>query len=337
MITFHAVTFGYGQKPLFKDLDLDLEPGCIYGLLGLNGAGKTSFLKLAAGALRPQSGDISVFGSDPSKRSASGLADLCFVPDDPWLPAVKPADWVKRYACFRPAFDSARFDRLIDELVLDRDKILTKYSFGQRKKFALAAAIASGAHALLLDEPTNGLDIPSKGQLRRILAESADPGRVVLVSTHQVRDLENILDPVIIVHGGRVLFKLGADELSDKLSARHLSSLEGEPVIYAERDAIGWSGLLAAPASNAAQSEGKGTAAQEGGLVSPDAASQAEDGDAAARTGGTGAPDLELVFDAAIAAPERLELALSGEPDALARLTGSYKPEEHEIAKEAAE
>ncbi len=341
MITFHAVTFGYSsQKPLFKDLDLDLEPRCIYGLLGLNGAGKTSFLKLAAGALRPQSGEISVFGSDPSKRSAEGLADLCFVPDDPWLPAVKPADWVKRYACFRPGFDAARFDRLIEELALDRGKLLTKYSFGQRKKFALAAAIASGAHALLLDEPTNGLDIPSKGQLRRILAESADPGRVVLVSTHQVRDLENILDPVIIVHGGKVLFTLGADELNDKLVTRHLSSLEGEPVVYAERDAIGWSGLLAVPVSGAAQSDIKDTANADRGLVSAgvstaDAAPRAS---ATAATGSaSGAPDLELVFDAAIAAPERLELAMSGEPGAAARLVGTYRPEEHEIAKEAAE
>jgi ABC-2 type transport system ATP-binding protein len=302
MITFQSMTFGYGKKPLFEGLDLDLEPGSIYGLLGLNGAGKTSFLKLAAGALRPQRGEISVFGRDPSERSAEGLADIYFVPEDPWLPPIAPSAWIERYASFRPAFDRDRFEKLLDELALERDKVLTKYSYGQKKKFALAAALSSGAHALLLDEPTNGLDIPSKAQLRRILAESADPARVVVVSTHQVRDLENIIDPVIIVHGGKVLFRLSSEELGERLFTRHLSSLEGEAVVYAERDALGWSALLAKPASPGPADGGE-----------------------------TGPADLELVFDAAIAAPERLEAALRGAGSALE----AYRPEEHEIAKEA--
>jgi ABC-2 type transport system ATP-binding protein len=296
------MSFGYGKKPLFEGLDLDLEPGSIYGLLGLNGAGKTSFLKLAAGALRPQRGAISVFGRNPSERSAEGLADIYFVPEDPWLPAIPPSAWIERYASFRPAFDKARFEKLLDELAIDREKLLTKYSYGQRKKFALAAAIASGARALLLDEPTNGLDIPSKAQLRRILAESAEPGRIIVVSTHQVRDLESIIDPVIVIHGGKVLFRFSSEELGEHLFTRHLSGLEGEAVIYAERDALGWSALLA----------------KQGGSGSPE-------------EGESGGADLELVFDAAIAAPERLEAALRGSSQAL----GVYRPEEHEIAKEA--
>ena len=302
MITFQSMSFGYGKKPLFEGLDLDLEPGSIYGLLGLNGAGKTSFLKLAAGSLRPQGGEISVFGRDPSERSAEGLADIYFVPEDPWLPAIPPSAWIERYASFRPAFDKARFEKLLDELAIDREKILTKYSYGQRKKFALAAAIASGARSLLLDEPTNGLDIPSKAQLRRILAESAAPERIIVVSTHQVRDLENILDPVIVVHGGKVLFRFSSEELGEHLFTRHLSSLEGEAVVYAERDALGWSALLAKQGREGSLEEGE-----------------------------SGGADLELVFDAAIAAPERLEAALGGRSQAL----GVYRPEEHEIAKEA--
>jgi ABC-2 type transport system ATP-binding protein len=295
MIQFHAMTFGYGKTPLFDNLDLDLEAGSVYGLLGLNGAGKTSLLKLAAGALRPQNGSITTFGRDPGGRSAENLADTCFVPEDPWLPALKPAAWLERHAIFRPAFDKARFSALMKELALDQDKALTKYSYGQRKKFALAAALSSGAHILLLDEPTNGLDIPSKAQLRRILASAADPERVIVVSTHQVRDLENLIDPIVVVHGGKILFTLGNDELAEHLTAVHLSSLEGANVVYAERDALGWSVLL-----------------------------ERASGDEASAS-----PDLELVFDAAIAAPGRLAAALRGEA------LPAYKPEDHEIAKEA--
>lgn len=303
MIEFHSMTFGYGKKVLFDGLDLKLEPGSIFGLLGLNGAGKTSLLKLAAGALRPQGGDISCFGRNPGERSAAGLADLVFVPEDPWVPALTQKSWLRRYAAFRPGFDTARFERLAEDLALDRDKALTKYSYGQRKKFALAAALSSGARTLLLDEPTNGLDIPSKAQLRRILAEAADPARVVVVSTHQVRDLEHLIDPIVIVHGGKILFSLTGEELSQRLSTVHLSSLEGQPVVYAEKDALGWSALLLS---------GPGQAGDEAG--------------ASAAAG----PDLELVFDAAIAAPDRLAAALAG--TALA----AYIPENHLIAKEAA-
>ena len=221
MIEFRSMTFGYGKKTLFSGLDLNLEPGSVYGLLGLNGAGKTSLLKLAAGALRPQEGSISIFGKDPGLRKADLLADMVFVPEDPWLPALKPLAWLDRYATFRPAFDRARFIALSDELSLDQDKLLTKYSYGQRKKFALAAALASGARTLLLDEPTNGLDIPSKAQLRRILAAAAEPGRVVVVSTHQVRDLEHLIDPIVIVHGGKILFTLSNEELARSLYTTH--------------------------------------------------------------------------------------------------------------------
>jgi ABC-2 type transport system ATP-binding protein len=276
------MTFGYGKRPLFEGLDLNLEPGNVYGLLGLNGAGKTSLLKLMAGALRPQGGSINAFGAEPWRRGVPFLADTIFVPEDPYFPALKPAAWLERYACFRPAFDKARFAALSEEFALDADKQLTKYSYGQRKKFALAAALSSGARLVLLDEPTNGLDIPSKSQFRRALAMSAGEDSIILVSTHQVRDLERLIDPALIVHGGKVLFSLSAEEISGKLGAAHVSEL-GEGVVYAERDSIGYSALV-------------------------DRASFGSSG----RQAEVQAADLELVFNAAIAAPERLAAALAG-------------------------
>jgi len=278
MIDVRSMTFGYGKKALFEGLDLRLEPGSIYGLLGLNGAGKTSLLKIVAGALVPRAGAVEVFGRVPARREAAHLAEVSFVPEDPWAPALKVADWLERYSGFRPAFDRIRFLSLAEEFALEMDKSLAKYSYGQRKKFALAAALASGARAVLLDEPTNGLDIPSKVQFRRALAASAAEDRIIVVSTHQVRDLENLIDPILILREGQVSLNVSAERLAERLASARLSSLEGRAVVHAERDAVGWSALLRR---------------------------QGREDEAAA--------DLELVFNAAMQEPQKLAAALARE------------------------
>ncbi len=281
MVKIQSMTFGYGKRPLFEGLDLRLEPGTVFGLLGLNGAGKTSLLKLLAGALSPQSGSISVFDAEPRRREAAFLADTVFVPEDPWLPAIKPSAWLERYAVFRPAFNRKAFLELAHEFALDEDKLLTRYSYGQRKKFALAAALSSGSRLILLDEPTNGLDIPSKSQFRRALASSAEADRIIVVSTHQVRDLERLIDPAVIVHGGKILFSLGSEMMAARLGSGHVREL-GPDVVYAEKDRVGYSVLLKRSSDNTGSGEIQ-------------------------------TADLELVFNAAIAAPRRLEAALRGE------------------------
>ncbi len=273
MVRFDAVTFTYGKRPLFEGLDLAMEAGSTVGLLGLNGAGKTSLLKLGAGALFPASGLVEVFGRSAGPRSAAVLADVCFVPEDPWGPALSPEQWLGRYGTFRPAMDAGLFRTLLEEFAVDSAKSVARMSYGQRKKFAVAAALSSGARAVFLDEPTNGLDIPSKAQFRRALAAASSPDRVLVVSTHQARDLENLLDPVVILHGGRILCSFPASALSDKLSVERVSSLDGKPVIYAERDALGWTALLAKPGSGA---------------------------------------DLEMAFTAAVSRPEAFRAALEG-------------------------
>lgn len=277
MIELSSMTFGYGKKVLFEDMDLRLEPGSIYGLLGLNGAGKTSLLKILAGALVPTTGGVRVFGRVPARRETAHLADVAFVPEDPWVPALRIAAWLDRYAVFRPAFDRIRFLGLAEEFSLDKGKLLTKYSYGQRKKFALAAALASGSRVILLDEPTNGLDIPSKMQFRRVLAASSADDRVIVVSTHQVRDLENLIDPIVVLNQGHVSLNVSAGTLAERLASARLPSLEGRAVVYAERDAVGWAALL--------RREGR------------------EDEAAA---------DIELVFNAAVQEPASLAAALAG-------------------------
>ena len=207
-------------------MDLRLQPGSIGGLLGLNGAGKTSLLKLMAGALLPRSGKISVNGRNPAQRQAAHLASVAFVPEDPWVPALKPEAWLATQFPFRPAFDRPLFDELLKEFAIEGDKKLNKLSYGQRKKFCLAFALASGASTILLDEPTNGLDIPSKMQFRKMLAAAAREDRIIVVSTHQVRDLENLIDPVLIMDQGKIPFVLPLVDLGHKLQAAGLNDLE---------------------------------------------------------------------------------------------------------------
>ncbi len=292
MVHCGAMTFGYGRKKLFENLSLDLAPGAVYGLLGLNGAGKTSLLKLLAGALRPEAGAISCFGRNPGARQAAFLADVAFVPEDPWLPPLKPGQWLNRYAVFRPAFDRARFQELLLEFNIDEDKVLTSYSYGQRKKFALAAAMASGARLLLLDEPTNGLDIPSKTQFRRMLVGIAAADRVVIVSTHQVRDLESLIDPLIIVESGRILCTLAQADILAKLSTVMLNSLDGPGIVHAEKNAAGWAALV-----------------------------DARCGGIAGRIGEPLPADIELLFNAAVANPSRLLSVMNSPSESRAELS----------------
>jgi ABC-2 type transport system ATP-binding protein len=289
MLEVKSLGFGYGKSKLFDHLDLKLEGGRAYGLLGLNGAGKTSLLKLMAGALLPGSGEIAAFGRVPAKREAACLADTAFVPEDPWLPPVKAEAYLARYAVFRPAFDYARFEALRRDFALVEDKSLQKLSYGQRKKFALAAALASGARAILLDEPTNGLDIPSKMQFRKALAESVAPERIIVVSTHQVRDLESLIDPVLILDKGALAFELDSEELARRLASVRVASLEALQVVHAERDALGWNALVARPSAAA-------------GEQAAELRSVAE----------LRSADLELVFNAALMDGDRLAAAIAG-------------------------
>jgi len=276
MISLNALTFGYGKKVLFEGMDLELAPGGLYGLLGLNGAGKTSLLKLVAGALAPTGGTVDVFGRSPGARSFEHLSDVVFVAEDPWFPAITGSQWVARHRPFRPGFEPGTFQDMLKQFEVDPGVLLTKLSYGQRKKFALAAALASGARTILLDEPTNGLDIPSKGQLRQALARATRDDRIIVVSTHQIRDLETLVDPLVIMDGGKVPFVLDSSTLGTRLSTARLSQLEGRAVVHAQRDTLGWAAVLAEPSE-------------------------------------AGNPDLELIFGAAIARPERLRAALEGQ------------------------
>ena len=221
MIEVAHLNFSYGREALFGDLDLTLTPGNIYGLLGANGAGKSTLLKLITGLLFPQSGTLDSLGYDPARRVPAFLAQIFVLPEELNLPSVTDSQYLATRAPFYPRFDHARFERYVTEFELPRGHRLTDLSYGQKKKFLLSFGLACESALLLMDEPTNGLDIPSKGQFRRLIAEALTDERLFVISTHQVRDVAALIDPIVILHQGRVLLSRTLGEISSHIRMQH--------------------------------------------------------------------------------------------------------------------
>ncbi len=234
MIALSDVRFGYGTHPVLKGVDLEIEPGQICGLLGRNAEGKTTLLKLLAGLRFTGSGSVSVFGSDPRRREPALLERIFFVPEAFKLPDITPRAYRDRYGGFYPGFAREQFDHCLSEFEVESSQRLSRLSFGQRKKTLLAFAIATNCPLLLLDEPTNALDIPSKRQLRRVITSAMTEKRIIVISTHQVRDLEQIIDPIAILHGGRIVMCESVAALERRISCGMQSEIEGEDVFYSE-------------------------------------------------------------------------------------------------------
>ncbi len=237
MVTLKNIDFGY-KKPqlLFDQLNLELEPGRIYGLLGRNGAGKTTLLKIIAGLVFHRSGESLVFGYDARKRLPACLEDICLIPEEYQVPAITIKRYISLNAPFYQKFDHEKLAWLLSEFQLDKGSKLNQLSYGQKKKFLLAFGLSTCARLLLMDEPTNGLDIPSKSQFRRVIAASLSAEQSVLISTHQVRDLEALIDPIMIIDEGKIIFNKGLQEISEALSFETLTEIKEnmQPLYYEE-------------------------------------------------------------------------------------------------------
>lgn len=236
MIAFTNFSFAYHRKfPIYKNLDLTIAAGKIYGLFGKNGAGKSTLLKNITGLNKPTSGNIDVNGKTPYKRQPSFLNDIYLIPEDIYVPPISPENYIKTYSGFYPNFSEEQLHAHLNELDVPATKNLTKLSFGQQKKFAIAFALACNTQVLIMDEPTNGLDIPSKSQFRKLMAKTIDDHKTYIISTHQVRDLDHILDHIIIVNNGEVILNAGTYEISEKISFNFYSSPpEGEVIAIEE-------------------------------------------------------------------------------------------------------
>jgi ABC-2 type transport system ATP-binding protein len=221
MIQINQLDFGYGPQALFRDMELTLVPGNIYGLLGINGAGKSTLLKLMTGLLFSESGSLRALGYDPARRDPGFLAQVFVLPEELNVPGITDREYLGSRAPFYPRFDHARFERYASEFELPRGRKLTTLSYGQKKKFLLAFGLACQSALLVMDEPTNGLDIPSKGQFRRLIADALTDERLFVISTHQVQDVASLIDPIVILHRGNVLLSRTMAEIAGKIRMQH--------------------------------------------------------------------------------------------------------------------
>ena len=238
MVEISQLTFGYGKQKLFENLNLSLLPGHIYGLLGKNGAGKSTLLKNIAGLVFPWQGVCAVKGQSAGKRLPSFLQEIFFVPEEVYMPAVTARQFADSTARFYPNFNRRQFAAMLAEFDVRDDKPLTKLSLGQQKKVMISFGLCTNTALLIMDEPTNGLDIPSKSQFRKIIASALTDDRCVIISTHQVRDLDNLIDTVLILHGRQIVVNQELDAIAEKLSFGHTAA-GSTGHLYAEESMLG--------------------------------------------------------------------------------------------------
>jgi ABC-2 type transport system ATP-binding protein len=234
MIKIQNLAFSYGKNEVLKNISMNLEPGRIYGLLGENGVGKTTLLTLFCGLKKTQSGTILSDGRDPWKREPALLQDQYYLPDEVAPVNDKALGWAKSAGKFWPNFKPERFETILREFEVDPAQKMNAMSAGQLKKTYLAFALACNTRYLFLDEPTNGLDIPSKAQFRSALMKYTSEDATIVISTHQVRDLENIIDPIIILDRRDVLLNATIEQIADKLFFDYGTTLHPE-ALYSEQ------------------------------------------------------------------------------------------------------
>ncbi len=236
MIQIENLTFGYKKnKILFSDLQLNLQKGKVYGLLGKNGSGKTTLLKQMAGMLFPQKGRITINNVEPKKRTVETLDKYFFLSEEFEMPNLSIKNFVKINAPFYKSFNEEKFNNYVEEFKLPTENKLDKMSYGQKKKMLIAFALASETPILFSDEPTNGLDIPSKSTFRQLMAQSINEESLFIISTHQIKDIEGIIDAVVIVNEGKIIFNQGLDKIAEKLCFKTVENIDDENILFYEK------------------------------------------------------------------------------------------------------
>ncbi|MEO6001021.1 MAG: ABC transporter ATP-binding protein [Chitinophagaceae bacterium] len=236
MLQIENLTYRYNRKKvLFNGLNLSLLPGKVYGLLGKNGAGKSSLIKNMAGLLFPSKGKCLIDNWEPRKRETAFLEQLFFIPEECELPRLSVPDFIELYAAFYPAFNKEQFMDYLKIFNVSQDGQLQRLSFGQKKKAYIAFALAANTNLLIMDEPTNGLDIPSKLQFRNIVTAAGREDKITIISTHQVRDLDDLISSIIIIDNSELLLYADKEEVSRKLFFSTGEIANKAAVIYEEQ------------------------------------------------------------------------------------------------------
>lgn len=239
MIEVKNLNFGYRNHEVFHNLSLRFEEGKIYGLLGLNGEGKSTLLYILSGLLKAKSGDVAINGSCIARRLPSDLRNIYIIPEEFELPNMSLDKYVDINSVFYPKFSRETLARCIKGFGIDINARLGRLSMGQKKKALVCFALATNTDILLMDEPTNGLDIPSKSQFRKVVSSCMTDERTIIISTHQVKDVENLIDQIVILNQGNVALNRSAGEITGKLMFGMLKPMESNNGIIYRQPIIG--------------------------------------------------------------------------------------------------
>ena len=219
MLQVENISFSYrrGKKEVLSDFSLSLEKGRVYGLLGKNGAGKSTLLYLMSGLLTPKHGKVMYHDTDVRRRLPITLQDMFLVPEEFELPPISLVSYIELNGNFYPRFSKEDMVKYLHFFEMDLDTDLGALSMGQKKKVFMSFALATNTSLLLMDEPTNGLDIPGKSQFRKFIASGMSDDKTIVISTHQVRDIDKVLDLVLIMDNSHVLLDQSITSICDKL------------------------------------------------------------------------------------------------------------------------
>src|SRR5579884_1315506 len=233
-IEIENLHYSYGHAEAVHNLNLRVQQGRCYGLFGRNGAGKTTTMKCLLNLLRPQRGQVRVFGLDPTKHEVAVKRRLAYVPDQvafyPWMTIRETLDYL---ASFREHWNRTIEQELLDRFRLDSAKQTSALSKGQRTQVALIAAVCPEPELLVLDEPTSGLDpIVRREFIETVIGayqESSPGNRTILVSTHLITEFEGLIDEFTIVDNGRNVLTLDADQARDRYQRIRVRFAGDEP------------------------------------------------------------------------------------------------------------
>ena len=210
------ITKRFGGVKALTDVSLKVEPGEIHALIGENGAGKSTLLYLMSGLLTPKSGKIMYHDTDVRRRLPITLQDMFLVPEEFELPPISLVSYVELNSQFYPRFSKEDMVKYLHYFEMEQDIDLGALSMGQKKKVFMSFALATHTSLLIMDEPTNGLDIPGKSQFRKFIASGMSDDRTIIISTHQVRDIDKILDHVVIMDNSHVLLDASTANICSK-------------------------------------------------------------------------------------------------------------------------
>lgn len=247
MITINNLDFSYKNVAVFKNISLEFKDGNVYGLLGENGVGKTTLLKIISGLQFPKSGTCMIDDFIPSERNPYFLQNIFYLPEEVITEDTTPEKFINKLGVFYPRYDHSYFLNLMKELEVDANNKFNAMSYGQKKKSLLACALSLRTDYLLLDEPTNGLDIPSKALFRKVILQHSTDAinhvPTIIISTHQVKDVENLIDPIVILDHDEVLLNATFEEISQRLYFEY-GAEKSDEALYSEMMPGGYINVL---------------------------------------------------------------------------------------------